>query len=95
MIIESLQQITPHSRPGTPRDGMTHYKSLQRIGIVAFPINHVQYLFVMLFALSEARGPIIACPASVFGDENIFFVEEIAVWALAGEFIYYAGFEIY
>jgi len=95
MIIESLQQITAHSRPGTPRDGMTHDESLQRIGIVALPINHIEYLFVVLFALSEGGGPIVACPTSVFGDEDIFFVEEIAVWALAGEFVYYAGFEIY
>jgi hypothetical protein len=54
---------------------MTHDESLERIGVVALSINHIHYLLVMLFSLSEARCPIVASATTILGDEDIFVIE--------------------
>ena len=49
----------------------------------------------MLFPLPKARGPVVTRATTILGDEDIFVIEQVAIWSLMGEFVNDTGFEIY
>jgi len=79
VVVESFEEVAPHARAGSPCDGMAQDEPFEGVGIVAFTVDHVDDLFVVFFPLTKAGGPVVAGASSVFGDEDVFFVEQRSV----------------
>lgn len=97
VVVQFLEQIASHSRSSATRNGMRQDKSLERIGIVRFAINHIEDSLVVFGSLSKAGGPIVASAASVLRHKNVFGVEKPRlriVSVASGEFVHDARFQI-
>mmetsp|Transcript_8124 Transcript_8124/g.24010 ORF Transcript_8124/g.24010 Transcript_8124/m.24010 type:complete len:206 (+) Transcript_8124:3919-4536(+) len=74
---------------------MRQYESFQRVRVVAFPIDHVQYCLNVLGPLPVTRSPVISGASSVLGHEQVLGIEQPAVGPGVCHLVDYAGFQIH
>lgn len=94
VIVERLEEVAAHPGTGTTGNAVGQHESLEGVRVVRLAIDHINHLLVMLLALPESAGPVVAGPSSVLGNEQVFGVEQVAVRAVVGDFVHDARFQI-
>lgn len=81
LIVELFEEITSQTASCSTCDWMENQKSFKRLGAIGLTIDHVDDFLLEFFSLGVAAGPTVTSTTSLLGNENIFGIVQVWIWA--------------